>query len=241
MTLTHLRALLALPLLTAGAAAQIPPSLQCAGGAVTTTLPGGLRDDMVRSQTIRSGVPWSLQRGTTDPARARMLADTSKESLRVAAVLPEILVTSQQSFPLAANDGPMWAGKGLTYSITGGVAFCGKNARWGAIIAPTYWYAENAAFDLPDNPEFVPPIRQDYSPWASPYHYMPRSLDAPRRFGSDVVKRVDPGALALWFRTSRVEVGFTTESEWWGPGQHNALLLSSQCVCAHGEADQSRG
>ena len=231
--LTHLRALIALPLFAAPIAAQlIPTSARCAGGAVTTTLPGGLVDENTRARTIRSGGLWSLTRGATDAAKARMLADSSPAPLRIAAVLPELLVTSQQAFPLAANDGPMWAGKGLSYSITGGVAICGRNARWGAIIAPTYWYAENAAFDLPENPEFVPPLRADYSPWASSYHYIPRSLDMPRRFGNAALRRFEPGALAFWYRGPRVEAGFTTESEWWGPGQNNALLMSSQAAGA---------
>ena len=230
---TSLRALIALPFVVAPLAAQlVKPSVQCAGGAVTTILPGGLVDENTRANGIRAREPWSLQRGQTDPARARMLADSSAAPFRIAAVLPELLITTQQSFPMPANDGPMWAGKGLTYSITGGVAICGANARWGAIIAPTYWYAENAPFDLPTDPQIVPPIRQDYSPWASPYHYIPRSLDSPRRFGDASLRRFEPGALAIWYRAPRFEVGFTTESEWWGPGQYNALLLSSQAAGA---------
>ncbi len=227
----RLCALSALTLFAAPLASQvIPVSARCAGGVVSTSLPGGLGDEGTRAQGLRAGTAWSLTRGATDAAKSRMLTDSNPAPLRIAAVLPELLATSQQSFPLPANDGPMWAGKGLTYSITGGVALCGKNARWGAIIAPTYWYAENAAFDLPDNPQFVPPLRDDYSPWASPYHYIPRSLDAPRRFGNTSLRRFEPGALALWYRSPRVEVGFTTESEWWGPGQYNALLLSSQAA-----------
>ncbi len=227
----HFRAFIA-PLLFAGPlfAQVLSPSARCAGGALTAVLPGGLIDENKRAAGIRTATSWSLTRAPTDDARAAMLTDSSPRPFRVAAVLPELLVTSQQSFPLPANDGPMWAGKGLSYSITGGIAVCGKNARWGAIIAPTYWYAENAHFDLPDNPQFVPPLRGDYSPWASPYHYIPRSLDVPRRFGNTALRNVDPGALALWFRTPRVEVGFTTEAEWWGPGQYNALLLSSQAA-----------
>ena len=229
--LTHCRALIALPLIAAPLSAQlVPPAARCAGGALTTTLPGSLVDENTRARGIRGGALWSLTRASTDAAKAQMLADSSPSQLRVAAVLPELIISSQQAFPMPANDGPMWSGKGLNYSVTGGFALCGKNARWGAIIAPTYWYAENAAFDLPDNPEFVPPLRLDYSPWASPYHYIPRSLDAPRRFGNSALRRVDPGALALWYRAPRVEVGFTTESEWWGPGQHNALLMSSQAA-----------
>ncbi len=217
---------------TAVTAQVVPQGMRCAGGALATTLPGGLLDEHSRAVGIRAGAPWSAMRGMSDAARARMLADSAPAPVRVAAVAPSLLVTSQQAIPLPANDGPMWAGKGLSYSISGGVALCGSTAAWGAIIAPTYWYAENAAFKLPDNPEFVPPLRPDYSPWASPYHYMPRSLDAPRRFGNTSLRRFDPGTLAIWYRTPHVEVGFTTESEWWGPGQYNALLLSSQAAGA---------
>jgi hypothetical protein len=232
---TYLCALSALALAVAAApltAQLVPASRQCARGAVTTTLPGGLRDEMLRAQSIRTGASWSLQRGATDAAKASMLADSNDALFRVAAVLPELLVTSQSDFPLPANDGPMWAGRGLSYSITGGIAICGKNARWGAIIAPTSWYAENSDFKLADDPQVVPPLNRAYSEWASPYHYLPRSLDAPRRFGSTAFRRLDPGALAIWFRAPRVEVGFTTESEWWGPGLHNSLLLSSQAAGA---------
>ncbi len=229
--LTHLRALIALPMLAVPLGAQLVPTrFTCAGGDVTTTLPGGLVDENVRAMGIRQKQPWSMHRAQTDAAKSRMSADSAPRPFRVAAVRPELLVTTQQSFPLPANDGPMWAGKGLSYSLTGGIAVCGQNARWGAIIAPTYWYTGNADFTLPDNPEFVPPLRQDHSPWASPYHYMPRSLDAPRRFGNASLRRFEPGALAVWFRAPRYEVGFTTESEWWGPGQYNALLLSSQAA-----------
>ncbi|MBC7842665.1 MAG: hypothetical protein H7099_10140 [Gemmatimonadaceae bacterium] len=159
-----------------------------------------------------------------------MLADSSRVPLRLAIVLPEVLATHHQSFPMPANDGPLWAGRGLAYSVTGGVALCGRQGRWGAIIAPTYWYAENANFDLPDNPQFVPPYRGGYSPFASRYYYMPRSLDAPRRFGPTALSGFDPGVITVFARNARVDAGFTTEPMWWGPGQYNALLLSTQAA-----------
>ena len=205
---------------------------RCAGGAVSSALPGGYAEEMERARSIRQSTDWSMLRSATDGAKPRMLADSAAAPFRVAVVIPEMFVTSQQSFPMPANDGALWAGKGLSYSVTGGVAFCGRNARWGAVIAPTYWFAANAPFDQPDNPQIVSPIRQDHSPWASPYHYMPRSLDMPRRFGDHTLRRFDPGTIALWYRAPRIEVGFSTESEWWGPGQYNALLLSSQAAGA---------
>jgi hypothetical protein len=207
-------------------------SWQCASNAVAVQLPSGVGIDHERATTLRRGGAFSLARRATDPARAAMLADSSEAPIRVAAVIPELLVTSQSAFPLPANDGPLWAGKGLSYSLSGGIAVCGKQARWGAIIAPTYWHAENAPFDIVTDPQIVPPLRQDYSPWASPYHYLPRSLDNPRRFGDATLKRLEPGTINFWYRNRYIEAGFTTESEWWGPGQYNALLLSSQAAGA---------
>ncbi len=230
---TRFSALLALTVFAMPLAAQaVRSSTVCAGGAVVTNLPGGLGEENARARGLRDSLPWSLLRGATDAATARMVADSSRAPLRVAAVLPELLLTSNQTFPLPANDGPMWAGRGLSYSITGGIALCGYNGRFGAIIAPTYWYAENAPFDLVTNSEIVPPRLGGYSEWASPYYYMPRSLDAPRRFGPTALRRFDPGALKLFGRASGLEFGVTTESEWWGPGQHNALLLSAQAAGA---------
>lgn len=197
---------------------------------MTAALPGGPLDEHRRATSLHRGEAWALVRSQTDAARAAMLADSAAAAIRFAVVAPEIIGSVNGAFPMPANDGPLWAGKGLSYSITGGVAVCGSGGRWGAIVAPTYWYAENAAFALADNPQIVPPLRQDYSPWASPYHYMPRSLDVPRRFGSTSLRRFDVGAITMWARLSRAEVGFTTEGEWWGPGTHNALLLSSQAA-----------
>ena len=223
------RALIALPMLACPLVAQSTVTAAlCAGGVVATALPGSLLDENARAAGIRTGARWSLQRGAIDAARERMLQDSGAARLRIAVVLPELLITTQSAFPMPANDGPLWAGRGLSYSVTGGVALCGKSGRWGAVIAPTYWYAENADFPLPSDPQFVPPRKSEYSPWASTYHYLPRELDQPRRFGDRAIAKTDPGAIALWLRTPRVEVGYTTEAEWWGPGQQNALILSSQ-------------
>lgn len=229
-TSSQLCALIALSFLAGQLAAQA--SRQCAGGAVTSPLPGGYAEEMERARGIRRGDPWRLMRGASDGAKAAILADSSAAPIRFALIVPEAFMTSQQSIPMPANDGPMWAGRGISYSISGGIALCGQQGRWGAVIAPTYWFAANEAFEVTTNPQIIPPIRQDHSPWASPYHYMPRSLDAPRRFGDQTLRRVDPGTFALWYRNRFVEAGLTTESEWWGPGQYNALLLSSHAAGA---------
>ena len=82
---TLLRALLALPLLAASLGAQVSFRANvCAGGAVTTRLPGSLLDENVRALGIRAGSPLSLTRGAADDAKARMLADSSAKPVNLA-------------------------------------------------------------------------------------------------------------------------------------------------------------
>ena len=171
--------------------------------------------------------PWSLARRASEPARRAMQRD-SGGGVKLAVVMPEILHITQSDFPLPGNDGPLWAGRGRSWSVTTGVAVCAGRGRFGAIIAPTFWRARNDDFALVSDPRIVPPQWAGASPWASPYHDPRRSLDQPRRFADRPLEAWDAGVLAAWWRTDALEVGVTTEPEWWGPGLRNALLLSSQ-------------
>lgn len=202
----------------------------CADGVLSVRLPGGPADDEARARAMLADRRWSLMRRHSDDARAAMRADTTPGAVRFALVTPELLVTSQSDFPLPDNDGPMWAGRGVSRSITVGVAACGRGGKWGVIVAPTFWRSENRDFFIPTDPRFVPERQPEYTQFASPYHYEPRSLDLPRRLGEAGTGRLAPGVLAAWWRGDQIEAGFTTESEWWGPGLRNALLLSSNAA-----------
>ncbi|MCU0633452.1 MAG: capsule assembly Wzi family protein [Gemmatimonadaceae bacterium] len=212
------------------ASAQERAYAACGARLLPVILPGGARDDEARAATLLADRTWALARRSSDSARTLMRRDTTAARVRVGIVAPELLVTSQHSFPLPDNDGPMWAGRGRTVSLTTGIAACGRGGRWGVIVAPTWWRSENRDVPRVTDPQVVPPFKPGASPFSSPYHFEPRSIDMPRRFGDDPVSRVEPGLLGAWIATERVEVGITTEPEWWGPGLRNALLLSTQAA-----------
>jgi len=59
---------------------------------------------------------------------------------------PSLETIYNSAFPAGGNDGAVWAGRGLTTVATVGVA-----ARYGpvsAVIAPTVFWSQSAAFEL---------------------------------------------------------------------------------------------
>lgn len=53
------------------------------------------------------------------------------------------------------------------------------------------------------------------------------SIDLPQRFGTTSETTVNAGQSSLVLHAGPVDIGAGTESQWWGPGARNALLLSS--------------
>jgi hypothetical protein len=137
-------------------------------------------------------------------------------------------ITVNDRIPFSLNDGAMWAGRGATVQLTGGVAL--QWAHFGAVVAPTVWRAANQDVDFPSDPSVVSPIPAPRSRWSSPYHWFSRSIDAPRRFGPSSLVVVDRGQSSLWFAVDRVRIGLSNEQIWWGPGMQNALLLSNNAA-----------
>ncbi len=157
----------------------------------------------------------------------RLVTDSSGRA-RFSLLQFDALATSNSQLPFAGNDGAMWAGRGISVSVTGGIGLSWHRLR--AIVAPTIWRASNRDFSVPTDPELVPTIPLPRSPWSSPYHWYSRSLDLPRRFGSSTLLAVDLGQSSVWFNWDRVAVGLSNEQQWWGPGLQNALLMSNNAA-----------
>ncbi len=131
-------------------------------------------------------------------------------------------------FPVSLNEGALWAGRGTGVRITAGVA-----AHWGPVqfvLAPHHVREENADFQTFSFPEPVAAGggNRERSVWANPFHYPPGSMDLPLRFGDEPRRRTTWGQSSLMIRAGPVEVGLASESQWWGPGVRNALLLGTQ-------------
>jgi hypothetical protein len=163
-------------------------------------------------------------------ARAERLGpaarDASGDTVFLAPWWPELNVVYNSGLPYTLNDGALWAGRGTSGSVTGGV-----RARYRFLhltLAPTVVYSQNADFDLPNDPRFfdqAPPFPR--SPYSYPWRIIGSSIDLPLRFGDEPYQRFDLGQSALYAELGPVETGFSNENEWWGPGVRNALIMSS--------------
>lgn len=142
------------------------------------------------------------------------------------AFAPEVQVVNNSALPWSMNDGAMWAGRGATWHASAGVA-----ARWGRLnlmLAPEAVWTGNADFDLRvpwiERPP-IPPDRSEFQfEW---YAYGPYSIDMPTRFGRERSSKLRPGQSSISLDVAAMQIGFGTESNWWGPGRHNALILSN--------------
>lgn len=121
------------------------------------------------------------------------------------------------AFPFGYNDGPIWAGRGVTLAAQGGLA-----ARVGVLsltVAPLAFVAQNAAFTLMANGASG---NQAYGDGT-----LAGSIDRPQRFGNDLYARLDPGQSTLRVDWRKLAVGVTTASQYWGPASEFPIVLGS--------------
>jgi hypothetical protein len=104
----------------------------------------------------------------------------------------------------------------------------GVRAECGAIrvqLAPEFWYAQNRRFAL------VAIQVAGQSGFTNPF-FSGRgwTADYPLRFGNQPLFVIDPGQTMIEADVRPVTVGVSTESQWWGPGLRNGLLLSNHAA-----------
>jgi len=121
------------------------------------------------------------------------------------------------AYPYGHNDGPLWAGRGLTVAISGGVA--GKFGPLSFTLAPMAFLAGNTTFDLLPNGKSGPQAFNNGS--------YPDAVDLPQRFGNGSYSRFDPGNSAIRFDSRIVAFGVSTANEWIGPATEYPFLLSN--------------
>jgi hypothetical protein len=138
--------------------------------------------------------------------------------LRYAVLAPEFRAVWNSQIPLSLNDGAMWAGRGVNAKVLTGAAL--GFGRVSLIVAPEVVYAQNRLFtDTPPMPEDDP----FQPPWQRGVH----SVDLPLRFGDESSVELFPGQSTLALDLSPVVLGVSTENQWWGPGQRNAIVMSN--------------
>jgi hypothetical protein len=153
--------------------------------------------------------PWAGRFDFARPAGGPMGVELSLHA-------PRVGVIHNSAFPYGTNDGPVWAGRGLTT-----VAQAGFTARYrgvSLVVAPVAFRAENQAFDLVDPPE-------GDQPYADARH--PLLIDLPQRFGDAAYTRVDPGQSSLRVDAGPVALEASTANQVWGPAMEYPILIGT--------------
>lgn len=131
--------------------------------------------------------------------------DTAPRHLRV---LPlDVTERFNSAYPYGINDGPVWAGRGLTSSVAAGFAFAA--GPFSAVVNPVLFRAENTASAV--RPNGRPPGQELLDA------FWPIDVDRPQRFGTSAYTHFDPGETTLRLDMLGFSLGATTANEWWGP------------------------
>jgi hypothetical protein len=190
-------------------------------------LPNGQAIDRERLSHLRGNgsLDGFLIRSASSLTRA---ADTSK-FFSASLIAPELYAANNSAIPFSINDGPVWAGVGTSSRLLFGVNIAAGPLR--LILAPEVVRADNDYFLLRDTLRFyAPPVPKDRAgdgfvfPW---YALGPYSIDMPTRFGDESIERFDAGQSTAMLTWRGGSFGISNESQWWGPGIRNALILSN--------------
>src|SRR5690606_13662364 len=102
---------------------------------------------------------------------------------RLGWIRPSLQVSYNSAFPYGGDDGPIWAGKGITLALNGGAAV--QFGPLSASLAPVVFSSQNASFPL------TPKGREPPEAFRDPR--TPDFIDLPQRFGERAYSRIDPG------------------------------------------------
>ena len=139
--------------------------------------------------------------------------------IRYDVIRPDAEFRVNTGFAYGSNDGPIWAGRGLTSSAQAGVA-----VRWGPAsltLAPMVFRAENKAFFIIPNTLKGP---------ASFANALFGDVDLPQRFGDTPYQQLDPGQSTLRIDLPIISFGASTANMGWGPGTEYPLLLGNNAA-----------
>ncbi len=149
----------------------------------------------------------------------------------LSAISPQFLLVSNTELPFSQNNGSLWAGRGVSSRSLIGAKLEGSRIR--VILAPEFVTEENREWQLrrfpynqAHNTPKVPPDRNGGG-YVFPFYPGTFPIDQPMRFGNRRITRIYPGQTSAIVSAGKIEGGFSTEHEWWGPGIRNAIVLSN--------------
>ena len=135
-------------------------------------------------------------------------------------IQPSTSARYNSAFAYGTNDGPLWAGRGVTSAVQAGFY-----ATWGPAtlaIAPMAFRAENKAYEI------LPTGRTGKPAYGDPV--FTGGVDRPQRFGNTPYSQLDPGQSSLRVDVRFVSAGISTANDAWGPGQELPVILGNNAA-----------
>lgn len=141
-------------------------------------------------------------------------------------VPPTVRLTWNSELPFEGNDGALWAGRGASTSLTGGMSFSRRTParRLDVVFAPVVTHTRNRPFPTRAGRDLT------RSAFSSPWYTGSVSADLPLRFGDLPLTSLALGQSSVTLTSKRYAAGISTANEWWGPAIRNTLLLSSNAA-----------
>ena len=163
--------------------------------------------ELDRLAPVDTSHPWAVRYEFADHSPRRPLQWLS----------PTANARINTTFPFGYNDGPVWAGRGVTLDVQGGFAL--RRGVFSLTVAPLAFVAENARFELMPNGQSGNLVYADGT--------QPTQIDRPQRFGDGVYARLDPGQSTLRVDWHAIAAGVTTANQYWGPATAFPVMLGN--------------
>lgn len=130
---------------------------------------------------------------------------------------PSVSLFENSAFPWGFNDGPVWAGKGITAAISAGAELVRPHLS--VTLAPMAFIAQNAEFVVGDNGlaggrRFADLLRPD-------------AIDLPQRFGEKSYAAFNPGETEIAVQGFGLRGGISSRAQIWGPAYEHPLILGN--------------
>jgi hypothetical protein len=179
----------------------------------TLQLAGGMPASSWTLQPYIGGAGWPTVPTAAHPWSGRFARPDTASFIRW--LRPSVRTILNSSYPVQEAVGPVWAGRGATVSVQGGIA--ARFYRVSLQLAPVAFVAQNAAFSLAPNGDTGRFVYGDGR--------FPRNIDYPQRFGSSSYGRVDLGTSSVDLDLWRVSIGVSNAPQRWGPALEYPLVL----------------
>ena len=178
------------------------------------------RLDQLRGLTPSEGWLARTPSSMSDSIRGVPLTVPRLCAVRIGVIPGNVLVNWNSDISFERNDGGVWTGRGTTVAASAGLGV--KCGRFTVRAVPQVWHAWNEDFPV------VPSGYWRRSDFASPIHSIDQSsADLPVRFGARPITATQFGQSSVNVELGSVVLGASSESEWWGPGIRNGLLMSN--------------